>query len=128
MTAVIYVDTGTEFVVDSIANGGGTATFYIGWGTGGSSTGATATGGNVDLAAAATESRVTATTESQPSADTNRWIGTLTKTDTAATIEEVGLFFDAASTSTSMIIRASHGGIALATEDKIEYTIDLQQT
>jgi len=122
--AVVYVDTGTEFVVDKIHNGGGTATFYIGWGTGGT---ATATNGDVDLAVAATEARVTATTEDQSAADTNRWIGRLTA-ETVKTIEEVGLFFTGTGTASDMIIRADHGGIALATDDIIEYTITLQQT
>lgn len=126
MTAVVYVDTGTEFVADKITSAVA-ATYYIGWGTGGSSTGATATGTDVDLAAAATEARVTATTEDQPAADTNRWVGRLTTT-TAKVIEEVGLFFHGTSTATAMIIRNSHGGISLATDDVVEYDIRLQQT
>lgn len=127
MTAVIFVDSGTEIVSDLIMNGGGTATFYIGWGTGGSSTGATATNTDVDLAAAATEARVTATTEDQPSGDTNRWIGRLTA-ETSKTIEEVGLFQHGTGTATDMIIRGSHGGLTLATDDIVEYTVTLQMT
>ncbi len=127
MPATVYLQTGEDFVCDQIQNGGGTATFSIGWGTGGSGTGGTATKPDLDLRAAATELRVTATTEDQPSSDINRWIGRLTTT-TVKGIEEVGLFFHPTSTATAMIIRANHGAVNLATDDIIEYTITLEQT
>lgn len=131
MTAVVYVDTGTNIVSDALlAIVGASVTasgFYIAWGTGGSSTGATATNTDVDLAARATEAAVSATSETQSAADTCQWIGRLTTT-TVKTIEEVGLFIDATGTASDMIIRASHGGVVMATDDIIEYTISLQQT
>jgi len=131
MPATIFVDNGTELVVDRISgftSGGPTATgFYIGWGTGGSSTGGTATNTDVDLEAEATEARVSATTEDQSAADTNRWIGTL-QTISVQTIEEAGLYIDATGTATDMLIRANHGGVVLATDDQIEYTFTLQIT
>jgi hypothetical protein len=131
MTAVIYVDNGTELVSDAIlALTGASVTasgWYIAWGTGGSSSGGTATNTDVDLEARATETAVSATSETQSAADTNQWVGRL-QTTTVKTIEEVGLFIDATGTATDMIIRASHGGVVMATDDIIEYTITLQQT
>ncbi len=129
--AVIYVDNGTELVSDALlALVGASVTasgFYIGWGTGGSGTGGTATNTDVDLEAPATESRVSATAESQSSADTDQWVGRLTTT-TSKTIEEAGLYIDATGTATDMLIRANFGAVALATDDVIEFTFQLQQT
>jgi len=127
VTAVVFTQTGArwnadKFVELATASGPNTATtWYIGWGTGGSSTGATATAGNTDLAAAATEARVVATV-SQPAATTDQWTGTITA-GTAKTVEEAGLFN--ATASGIMVIRGSHGGVALATGDSIAYTIQL---
>ena len=131
MVATIYVDNGTELVSDALLTLVGASVtasgFYIGWGTGGSSTGGTATNTDVDLEAPATEARVSCTGETQSSADTDQFIGTL-QTTTVKTIEESGLFIDATGTATDMLIRANHGGVVLATDDQIEYTYTLQQT
>lgn len=131
MVAVIYVDNGTELVSDALLTLVGASVtasgFYIGWGTGGSSSGGTATNTDVDLEAEATEVRVSATSETQSAADTDQWIGRLTTT-TVKTIEEAGLYIDATGTATDMLIRGSHGGVVLATDDIIEYTFSLQQT
>lgn len=128
MAAIIFVDNGTELMADAmLAFTGATVTasgWYIAWGTGGSSSGATATNTDVDLAARATEDSVSATTETQ-SGDTNTFTGRLTTT-TAKIIEEVGLFIDATGTVTDMFIRANHDGVGLATDDIIEYQISLQ--
>jgi len=127
MTATIYVDDGTELIVDR-ADGTATATTdYIGWGTGGSSTGGTATNTDSALRAEATQARVLAT-RSQPSADTNQWLATITHDGPTGskTIEEAGIF--TTTTGGTMIIRASHGGVVLATDDAIQYTFTLQQT
>ena len=125
MVATVYVNAGQNFVADVI-DGTTNATdqdYRIAWGTGGSSTGGTATDADTALEAEATEVRATTVT-SQPSTDTNQWVGTLTA-GTAKTIEEAGLFTTA--TGGTMIIRGSHGGITLATDDSIQYTITLQQ-
>ena len=131
MATTLFVDNGTELVSDSILTLVGASVtasgFYIGWGTGGSSTGGTATNADVDLEAAASESRVSATSETQSAADTNQWIGTL-QTTTVKVIEEAGLFIDATGTATDMLIRANHGGVVMATDDQIEYTFTLQMT
>ena len=131
MPTTLFVDNGTELVSDALLTLVGASVtasgFYIGWGTGGSSTGGTATNADVDLEAPATEARVSATTEDQSAPDTNRWIGTL-QTTTVKTIEESGLFIDATGTATDMLIRANHGGVVMATDDQIEYTYTLQIT
>jgi len=131
MATTIFVDNGTELITDQTLGIVGTAVtasgFYIGWGTGGSSTGGTATNTDVDLEVPATEARVSCTDESESAADTAQWIGTL-QTTTVKTIEESGLFIDATGTATDMLIRANHGGVVMATDDQIEYTFSLQQT
>lgn len=130
MTASVLTATGITFLVDRIDNTTTATNFWIGWGTGGSSTGGTATSADTGLKAAATEAWV-ACTLSQPSVDTNQFVGTITA-GTGKTIEEVHLF-GGTSTATSVatnrtIIRASHGGQTLATGDAIQYTIQLQTT
>jgi len=131
MPTTLFVDNGTELVSDSILTLVGASVtasgFYIGWGTGGSSTGGTATNTDVDLEAPATEARVSCTGESQSAADTNQFIGTL-QTTTVKTIEESGLYIDATGTATDMLIRANHGGVVMATDDQIEYTYTLHMT
>ena len=132
MPTTLYVDNGTELITDQTLGIVGTAAvtasgFYVGWGTGGSSTGGTATNDDVDLRVPATEARVSATSETESAADTAQWVGTL-QTTTVKTIEESGLFIDATGTATDMLIRANHGGVVLATDDQIEYTYTLQQT
>lgn len=129
MTAVVFTTTGARWDADKFvdlatASGPNTATtWYIGFGTGGSSTGATATAGDTDLKAAATEARVVATV-TQPSATTDQWTGTITCGRAGGfTVEEAGLFN--ATASGIMVIRGSHGGVALATGDSIAYTIQL---
>lgn len=130
MTAIVYVDNGTDLVSDALlALVGASVTasgFYIGWGTGGSGTGGTATNADVDLEAQATEARVSATSETQ-SGDTDTWVARL-QTTTAKVIEEAGLFINATGTATDMLIRANFGEISLATDDIIEFTFSLQQT
>jgi hypothetical protein len=112
-------------VVDLIDNTIAAATMFIMWGTGGSSTGATATKGDTGLFVSATETFAT-TAVSQPAADTNQWVGTLTA-GTAKTIEEAGLF-TASSGAGSLVIHGNFGGIALATGDSIQFTVSLEQT
>jgi hypothetical protein len=130
MTAVCYTATGITFVVDRIDNTSTATNFWIAWGTGGSSTGATATSADTGLKAAATEAWQAASL-SQPAVDTNQFVATITA-GTGKTIEEA-IVFGGTSTATGTatnrtIIRASHGGVTLATGDAIQYTFTLQQT
>lgn len=130
MTASCLTATGITFLVDRIDNTTTATNFWIAWGTGGSSTGGTATSADTGLKAAATEAYAVATL-SQPAVDTNQFVATITA-GTGKTIEEV-ILFGGTSTATSVgtnrtIIRASHGGQTLATGDAIQYTIQLQTT
>jgi hypothetical protein len=122
--ATIYTSAGEAAVVDLIDGTSGThldaTNGKIGWGTGAG----TAAKGDTTLFTEASESRV-AVVASQPTADKNRWVATLTA-DGAKTITNAGLF-NAASGGT-MIVKGDFTGIALALGDKIEFTIDLEQT
>jgi hypothetical protein len=130
MTATVLTATGITFLVDRVDNTTTATNFWIAWGTGGSSTGATATSADTGLAAAATEAWAAAAL-SQPAVDTNTFVATITA-GTGKTIEEM-ILFGGTSTATSVatnrcIIRASHGGQTLATGDAIQYTVSLQTT
>lgn len=122
----VYTSEGEALLADLITNAaaGTTATFtawFISWGSGT----VTDAKGSTGLEAEATEARVTATTEDQSAADTNRWIGTLTA-GTAKTVSETGLHTLA--TNGTMVIFGTYTGVALATDDQVQYTITLQQT
>ena len=126
MTATVLTTLGKQRIVDLIDGTATESEFWVGWGTGGSSTGATATDADIKLAAAATESFATAVI-SQPNATENQFVGTLTA-GSSKTVEEMILAFCSdTSNATGAIIRASHGGVALATGDSIQYTVLLTQ-
>ncbi len=110
--ADVFTQTGEELFTDDVE---AVRTWYIDWGTGGSG----AVKGDTALGVAGGESRVSATM-SQPSADKNQWVATITASG-GKTIIEVGIF-DAATTGI-MIQRSDFAGITLATGDKIEFTI-----
>lgn len=120
---VAYTQDGEEVVVDAIEAG---TACYIGWGSGDPTPGKASS----DLDNPETEARVVGV-ESQPSADINQWVATLTA-DGAKTITEAGLFDAAGSGSPpsggNMVIISEFTGIALALGDKIEFTITLEQT
>jgi hypothetical protein len=92
----------------------------IGWGTGAG----TAAKGDTTLFTEASEARVAVAT-SQPTADKNQWVATLTA-DAGKTITNAGLF-DAAAAG-NLIVKGDFTGIVLALGDKIEFTISLEQT
>jgi hypothetical protein len=123
--ATIYTQMGEEAIVNQIDGSGSlplnATNAKIGWGTG------AGTAGKADttLFTEASESRVAATV-TQPAADKNQWVGTMTCAGAGKTITNAGLF-DAA-TSGNLIIHGDFTGIALAVGDKIEFTITLEQT
>lgn len=121
--ASIYTSVGETVVVDAIE---AQLSIYIGWGTGAG----TAAKGDTDLFTAATEARVAAT-ESQPTADKNQWVAQITA-NAGKTITNGGAFDAAGSGSPpsggNLIVHGDHTGIVLASGDKIEYTITLEQT
>ena len=122
--ATIYTSAGEAKVVDlidgTVATVLSNANAKIGWGTGAG----THIKGSTTLFVEASEARVAATV-TQPLADKNQWVGTLTA-DAAKTITNAGLF-DAA-TAGNLVVAGDFTGIALAIGDKIEFTISLEQT
>lgn len=121
--ATVYTDAGEAAVVDIIDDTGtvlSAANAKIGWGTGAGTAGK----GDTTLFTEAAEARVVGAI-TQPAADKNRWIGTITSAS-GQTITNAGLF-DAA-TNGNLIIHGDFTGIVLATNDKIEFTITLEQT
>jgi len=122
--ATVYVSAGEVVVVDLIDGVSAVhldaANAKIAWGTGAG----TAAKGDTALFTEASEARVAATV-SQPTADKNQWVGTLTA-DAAKTITNAGLF-NAASGPT-LIVHGDFTGVALALGDRIEFTITLEQT
>lgn len=119
--ATVYTQAGEELECDIFD---GTvavpANWYVGWGTGAG----TAAKGDTTLFTEASESRVAATM-SQPSADVNRAVATITA-DGTKTITNAGLL--SASTGGTLLVHGDHAGIALDAGDKIEYTIDFERT
>ena len=72
----------------------------------------------------ASEARVT-TTQTQPVADKLRWVGTITANG-SKTITNAGIL--TASSGGTLVIHGDHTGQAVVLNDKIEYTIELEQT
>lgn len=96
------------------------ANWYVGWGTDGT----TADKADSALGTEAAEARVAATL-SQPSADVNRLVATITS-ESGQTITEVGVF--SASTSGVLLIHSDFSGIAVGIGDAIEFTVDFERT
>lgn len=118
LMASIFTDVGETKAADFWdGTASAPANWYVAWGTGTT----TAAKGQTALVTPSAESRVAAT-KTQPSADVNRHVATITSAS-GQTITEVGVFD--ASTSGNMVIRADFSGIALLTGDSIEFTIDL---
>lgn len=118
--ATVLTTVGKAWVVDKLDETVQTTGDYIGWGTGAG----TAAAADTTLFTEAAETRATAT-RSQPSADTVRWVGTLTSLSGQA-ITNAGNF--TASTSGTLIVHGDFTGIVLATSDQIQFTINLQIT
>ena len=122
--ATVYTAVGETVVVDLIDGTSSThldnTNAHIGWGTGAG----TADKADTTLFTEASETRVTGTT-SQPAADKNQWVATLTA-DGAKTITNAGLFNAVA--AGSMVVKGDFTGIVLALGDKIEFTVSLEQT
>lgn len=116
--ATIYTQAGEELTAD-IFDGTVVAptNYYIGWGTGAG----TAVKGSTTLNTEAAEARVVGT-ESQPVADQNQFVGTLTSASTQ-TITNAGLF--SAATAGTLVIHGDFTGVALNTNDSIQFTFQL---
>ncbi len=116
--ASVFTDVGENLTTD-LWDGtiSAPANWYVaqGTGVGGAAKGDTALGTET------AETRVT-TTDTQPSADQNQHVGTITATGTRA-ITEMGLFD--ASTSGNMPVRADFTAINVVSGDKIEFTVQI---
>ena len=118
--ATVLTQAGEEWLVDKIDETVQTTGDFIGWGTGAG----VAAKADTTLFTEATEARVTAT-RTQPLADKIRWVGTITA-NAAKTITNAGNL--TALTLGSLIVHGDFAGIALALNDKIEFTIDIEIT
>ena len=116
--ADIFTQAGEELLADMVDGTTASPTnWYIAWGTGAG----TAAKGDTTLFTEASEARVVAT-ESQPTADANRFVGTLTA-DGAKTITNAGVF--SASTVGTCFLKSDFTGIVLALNDSIQFTFTI---
>jgi hypothetical protein len=126
MCAVVLTNVGEEFVVDKLAETVQTKPEYVGWGTGAG----TAAKADTDVFTAAAEARVQGTTSKTGTGSTAKLqvVATLTSLS-GQTITNAGLFTTAGSGSPpsggSLIVKGDHSGVALATNDQIQYTFTL---
>jgi len=118
--ADVFTSVGEEWQVDIIDGTLSPTAHYIGWGTGAG----THTKASTALFTEASEARVTAT-KSQPTADKNRWVGTLTA-NAAKTITNAGVF--TASTGGILLLASDFTGIVLSLGDSIQFTWDKEVT
>lgn len=116
--ATVYTQAGEELVTDILDGTTAPPTWYVGWGTGAG----TAAKADTALFTEASESRVAATM-SQPSADINQWVATLTA-DGTKTITEAGVH--SAASGGTLLIHGDFTGIALDANDGIQFTITLE--
>lgn len=116
LLADIWTDAAEELLVDIID---GTvsvpANWYMGWGTGAG----TAAKADTTLFTEASEARVI-TTDTQPAANQNRHVATITA-DGTKTITNGGVL--SASTAGTLWTHFDHGGVAVDASDAIEYTV-----
>ncbi len=113
--ADIFTQTGEELFTDIIHGTTAAPTWHVDWGTGAGA----ADKGDTALTTPGGETRIVATM-SQPAADQNQWVATITATGTK-TIIESGIFN--ALTTGIMIQRSDFTGIGVVSGDKIEFTI-----
>ena len=122
--ATIFTDVGETVVADLVDGTSSThldgTNARLAWGTGAG----TAAKGDTTLFTEASESRVVATI-SQPTADKNQWVATITA-DGTKTITNAGVF-DAAAAG-NLVIHGDFSGIALVLNDSIEFTASLEYT
>jgi hypothetical protein len=115
--ADIFTDVGETLIADYLDGTSSVpANWYVAWGTDGTA----AAKGDTTLTEPG-ESRVAATM-SQPSANINRFVATITATATRA-IQEAGVFD--ASTSGNLLLSSDFTTINLSTDDSIEFTFEL---
>lgn len=122
----VLTNVGEEFVVDKLSESVQTKPEYVGWGTGATVPSKTGT----DLSTPANEARVLSTTSKTGTGGTAKFQAVATLTSLSGqTITNAGLF-TAAGTGTppsggSLIVWGDHTGVALLTNDQIQYTFTL---
>lgn len=117
--ADVYTQAGEEFTADLFdGTTSAPANHYIAWGTGAG----TAVKGSTTLNTEASEARVIAT-RSQPTTDSNRFVGTLTCAGAGKTITNAGVF--TASTVGTLLLHSDFTGVALNVGDSIQFTFTL---
>jgi hypothetical protein len=115
-------DAGRQWVIDKlqdVAPASNAKQTAIGWGTGSTAESAADTA----LVTEASEARVTGTL-SQPTATTDRLVGTMTAAG-SKTITEVGRFNSTTVAGSIMQQRHVFTGIPLVANDQIQFTLDL---
>jgi hypothetical protein len=121
--ATVYVSAGEAVIADLIDGTSSThldsTNTYVEWGTGTTA----AAKGDTDVETPGSEARVQCTA-SQPAADTNQWVGTITA-DGAMAVTEAGIFNHVS--AGSLIIRSVFTVINVDTSDSIQFTFTLQQ-
>src|SRR3990172_3058426 len=103
--ATVLTTVGKQWMVDKLDDTVSTDPVWVAWGTGAG----TAAVGDTTLFTEATEARVAAT-KSQPAADKNQWLATITA-DGAKTITNAGVF--TATSGPTLIVKGDFTGIAL---------------
>jgi hypothetical protein len=116
--ANIFTQAGEEFLTDLVdGTVSAPANWYVAWGTGAG----TAVKGSTTLFTEGPEARVTAT-ESQPTADTNRFVGTITAS-AGRTVTNAGVL--SASSGGTLFLHSDFTGVVLAASDSIQFQFDI---
>lgn len=115
--ADIYTDAGENITADIMDGTSLAPTWRVGWGTGAG----TAAKTDTTLFTEAAEARVV-TTNSQPTANQNRFVGTITSAS-AQTITNAGILSLAA--AGTLLLKSDFAGLPLAIGDGIQFTFTL---
>lgn len=121
----VYTSAGaarTVDVLDGTIQPVSAGTYFVAWGTGAGSF----TRASTALFGEENEQRV-ASSASQPTDNTNRFTGRLTA-NAAKTITNGGVFSSQTTGAGTLIVAGDFSGLALASGDSIEFSIDLRHT
>jgi len=117
--ANIFTTAGEAFVADVIdSTVAQPANYFIGWGTGAG----TAAKADTTLFTESAETRATAT-KTQPTASTNRFVGTLTAAGSSRTVTNAGVL-TLVSTGTLML-KSDFTGLPIGVGDAIQFQFDI---
>lgn len=123
--ATVLTTVGKAWIIDKLDDTVATDGDWVGWGTGaGTAVVGDTTLFTEDSGGSPAYARIQGTM-SQPSADTKRVVATIVSNG-SKTITNAGLF--TASSGGTLIVKGDFTGIALALNDQIQFTIDIQIT